>query len=150
MEKKGRMDWPETIGALWKALIVAAVLFILGILASSALIWKDIVPISWCILLLYASVTAESFGTAVFLALLVQHQLFLKALLTQAVFFILLLLLGLLDPAAVIDVVQLGVSALLSVAASFAALLLFGGRKKKKIQKNSTIRLKKKSSCGKI
>lgn len=144
MEAKRRENGRQSVLALGIALLVAAAVFVASILASSALIFKGVLPLSGCIFLLYVSVAAETFGASVFLALAVRRQLLLQALLVQGIFLPALLLAGALMPAAAVNWVQFGISVAVAAMAALLAILAFGGRKKKKIQKNSTIRLKKK------
>lgn len=143
MEAKRRENGRQIALALGMALLVAAAVFAASILASSALIFKGVLPLSGRIFLIYASVAVEAFGASVFLAMTIRRRLLLRALLAQGIFLSALLLAGALMPAA-INWVQFWISAAVAVVAVLPAVLAFGGRKKKKIQKNSTIQLKKK------
>ena len=144
MEKKKRPDWTEIAGAVWKALLLTLALFILGILALSALIYRGAAAVEMIPFLLYAVCGVAAFGATAFLSVFSRRQLLLKGALTQSVFLAFLLLFGMLAYESVTDWLGLGITAVVAVLSTMAAVLLLGKRKKKNFQKNAAMRLKKK------
>ena len=144
MEKKKSSDPAELLCAAAKGLIVMAVLFAAGVLASAALIYRGVIPMEYARILLWASVAAAAFGSTVFCALRQKWPVFLTGVLVQGIFLAVLVLLGMLAWESMTDWLALAVAFVAALGAVFAASVLFGKKKKKKFQKNAAIRLKRK------
>ena len=68
MEKKKKPDWTEIAGVVWKALLLTLVLFILGVLALSALIYRGVAAVEMIPFLLYVVCGVAAFGATAFLS----------------------------------------------------------------------------------
>lgn len=145
MEKKLRLRLRDLPQKLWLFLLLQAVFFIAGVLLAAALIHREALPIDFDAPAVPVLAGAAAFCAAAVFSRFARQDLFLKGLLTQALFWTVMLLLG----AALLggETAWPRFFAALAVAAAgtaAAALLCGGGKRKKKFQKNAPIRLKRK------
>ena len=145
MEKKLRLRLRDLPQKLWLFLLLQAVFFIAGVLLAAALIHREALPIDFDEPAVPVLAGCAAFSAAAVFSRFARQDLFLKGLLTQALFWTVMLLLG----AALLggETAWPRFFAALAVAAAgtaAAALLCGGGKRKKKFQKNAPIRLKRK------
>ncbi len=143
MKKNKSVEWTDIFHGIWKIFLVAVILFVLGILGASTLIYQEIVPLSYTSFLVYAVVAWTAFGTSICAILMVSHHALPKTLITEMMILALLLLSGMLSEETATDWIALAISLVVAVLTSVVTVLSFGGIKKKKFKKNASIRLKK-------
>ena len=145
MEKKLRLRLRDLPRKLWLFLLLQAVFFIAGVLLAAALIHREALPIDFDAPAVPVLAGAAAFCAAAVFSRFARQDLFLKGLLTQALFWTVMLLLG--AALFVGETAWPRFFAALAIAAAgtaAAALLCGGGKRKKKFQKNVPIRLKRK------
>lgn len=141
------ISWNGILGTVWKALIVAAVLFSIGIFLGALIIYRGILPLDCIPVMLYIICGIEAFGTTALVAFLQKQRAFWTALVTQALFMVLLLLIGMMAYETLVNWLHFCITSVVVFAVVLVTTALcveHGGGKKKKFKKNADRRLKKK------
>ena len=144
MEKTPAVRYRQLLQKLWIFFLLQILFFAAGILLISALIYQELIPVAQDGTAVFILAGAVSFATTAAASLFSRHDLFLKGFLTQTIFWGIILLISLMLRNAPMEWLCVLATLGIALGMTVVAALLFGGKRKKKFQKNRSMRLKKK------